>query len=179
MNFDHILLHHSLSKDGSVNDWEAIRKYHMSYRVDGYIVARDLYERKKSAGQGKLFEEPWSDIGYNFGIEQVNDRLILQVGRPLTIAGAHCKEGGMNERAIGVCVVGNFDEQPLDDSRYNFLVDVCLSLCLMFKIPPENIQGHRQYATYKSCPGKNINPTIIGQAVEEEIRIINRRISGA
>jgi hypothetical protein len=160
------------------NDWEAIRRYHLSYRIDGVIIAgKEEFERRKAVGQGKLFETPDLDIAYNFGIEEEAGTLKLRIGRPLTMPGAHCREGNQNNIAIGICCVGNYDQQPLDDGRFNFLVDLCLSLCLMFGISPGNIHGHRDYAPYKTCPGKNINPVLIGQTVEEELRAVSRRIS--
>ena len=71
MNPQYIVIHHSLTKDGTVVDWEAIRRYH-----------------KETNG--------WSDIGYHYGIERVGGGLSLQVGRPESQPGAHTKEMHMN-----------------------------------------------------------------------------------
>ena len=168
-----ILIHHSATPDGKVNDWDSIRRYHMSYRIDGVIIAsKDEFDRRKAAGQGKLFETPDLDIGYNFGIEEQAGAILLKIGRPLTMSGAHCKEASMNSLSIGICVVGDYDKEILNDTKHDLLVDVCLALCLMFKIPTSNIQGHRQYATYKSCPGKNIDPSLIAAEVDALLKIV-------
>lgn len=79
MNVTKLIIHHSLTKDGQVADWGAIRKYHME--VNG-----------------------WDDIGYHWGIERVGNGVVLQTGRPETMVGAHTK--GMNDQSIGICVVG-------------------------------------------------------------------------
>ena len=34
----YILIHHSATVDGDVNDWDAIKKYHMSWRYQGNII---------------------------------------------------------------------------------------------------------------------------------------------
>jgi len=87
MNLQYIVIHHSLSKDSIVADWEAIRKYHRE--ING-----------------------WADIGYHNGIEQVGNSLVLQVGRPESQPGAHVKELHMNSQSLGICVVGNYDVAP-------------------------------------------------------------------
>ncbi len=96
---EYIVIHHSLTKDGIVADWEAIRKYHRE--VNG-----------------------WSDIGYHYGIERVGRRILLQVGRPESEFGAHTKEMHMNSKSLGICVVGNFDQAPPGLEIMRFLAEI-------------------------------------------------------
>jgi N-acetylmuramoyl-L-alanine amidase len=76
-----IVVHHSLTQDGNVVDWGAIRNYH------------------KSLG--------WNDIGYHCGLELVDGKYQYQTGRPLDMTGAHTI--GLNDTHLGICMVGNFD----------------------------------------------------------------------
>jgi N-acetylmuramoyl-L-alanine amidase CwlA len=100
----------------------------------------------------------WNDIGYHFGIEQIESSYQILVGRPLTQIGAHCYQAGMNTKSIGVMLCGNYDLSPVPEQMLITLSHYLLvPLMNIFNIPIENIQGHNNYATYKSCPGKMFN----------------------
>lgn len=124
----HIMLHHSLTEDSDTVSWGAIRRYHME-------------------------EKGWSDIGYHFGVELVNGHYEIMVGRSLDRAGAHCKEGNMNQLAIGICAVGNFDLASPPEAQIAALHDLVQGLMFQYGIPAANVVGHREFAPYKSCPG--------------------------
>ncbi len=137
LKWSHIMIHHSLTKDSETVSWNAIRKYHVE--TNG-----------------------WKDIGYHFGLEKVNDVLECFVGRPLDMRGAHCKEGSMNEFAIGICVVGNYDTAPPAPDVLDVLVHrLVIPMMLAFDIKADKIVFHREYATYKSCPGTQFTKDMI------------------
>lgn len=159
---EYIVLHHSLTEDGETNDWEAIRKYHTSWRYQGRIITAQ--EAAALKAQGKKPESPWSDIGYHLGIELQGGKIVLQQGRPIGRPGAHCVEAGMNRRSIGICVVGNFDLAPPSLEKLTFLRSVITGLKIKYAIPPANVIGHRdaglmagfdwRKGQFKTCPGK-------------------------
>ncbi len=122
----HIMIHHSLTEDGRTVSWQAIRRYHVT-------------------------EQKWLDIGYHFGIELINDHYEVLVGRDLDRDGAHCV--GMNAKAIGICLVGNFDASPVPAAQWNRAAALVRSLMKELDIPIDNVVPHRDYAP-KSCPGK-------------------------
>jgi hypothetical protein len=128
LNPTHIVIHHSLTKDGKEVSWGAIREYHVNVNK-------------------------WKNIGYHFGVELVNNQYEILVGRLLDEDGAHCKEGGMNKVGIGICVVGNFDTQSVPPEQLNLLIQLTQSLMSIFKIPKSNVKRHTDFAPYKSCPG--------------------------
>ena len=127
-NWEYIILHHSLTKDGITVSWPAIRKYHVEQRG-------------------------WRDIGYHFGVEMVTKRGAYEilVGRTLDKSGAHTK--GMNTKAIGICCVGNYDLVKPEQAMLDKLVYLLKWLRKEYKIPAKNIKGHSDYAS-KSCPGE-------------------------
>lgn len=128
--WQYIMIHHSLTKDTQTVSWNAIRRYHVD------ILG-------------------WNDIGYHFGVERVGDEFQILEGRPLSENGAHCKQHNMNAKAIGICCIGNFDEYPPPTGQMLALRTLCVDLCKKFSLlPSENIVMHRQFAPYKTCPGK-------------------------
>lgn len=122
-----IVLHHSLTKDGTTVSWGAIRKFHTE--TNG-----------------------WRAIGYHFGIELVGDTYEILVGRMVEEEAAACKEGSMNRLGIHICLVGNFDEGPVPEAQWKAAVRLVASLMQQFQIPVGRIWGHRDFAN-KTCPG--------------------------
>lgn len=123
----HIIIHHSLTEDGKTVSWDAIRKYHVE--TNG-----------------------WNDIGYHYGIELVNDRYEILVGRMQDVVGAHCKEQGMNNASLGICLIGNFDIYSPLPVQLDMLVKLVRSLQTVFNIPVNSVHKHSEFAP-KSCPG--------------------------
>jgi N-acetylmuramoyl-L-alanine amidase len=126
------MVHHSLTQDGKSVSWGAIRKYHVEVNK-------------------------WKDIGYHYGVEFVYDQYEILVGRPEGSEAAACKEGKMNQRAVHICCVGNFDIAPPSPTLTDKLVSLIVALMKRYKIPLGNIVGHRDYASYKTCPGTQFN----------------------
>jgi len=124
----HIIIHNSDTKDSGTVSWGAIRKYH------------------KGLG--------WNDIGYHFGIEDINGHPEILMGRLPNIYGAHCRQQGMNRKSIGICVVGCFDTKQPSDVIWDTLVSLTKWLVYIYDINVTNVCGHRKYATHKTCPGR-------------------------
>jgi hypothetical protein len=123
-----IIIHHSLTKDSGTVSWGAIRKYHVE--TNG-----------------------WADIGYHWGIELINDHYEILMGRPSDHIGAHTI--GQNDQAIGICIVGNFDIDPVLPEIKDQLHILIEWLIGVYKIPNQKIYGHCEFAQ-KTCPGKNL-----------------------
>lgn len=143
--WSHIIIHHSLTKDGTSKDWEAIRKWHM-----GLIGSSD----ETRADYNPYVKNPMRDVGYNWGLEFINGRLEYQEGRSMNIDGAHTL--GMNQKALGICIVGNWNTVEPSHQHYFLTACLCRELMLKFKIPIENVLPHWAFAN-KSCPGNKLD----------------------
>ena len=127
-----VIVHHSLTRDSGTVSWGAIRRYHTN--VNG-----------------------WQDIGYHAGVELTKaggvESFETLVGRPWDMNGAHCKHDGMNQKALGVCLVGDFDGTTVPAGQIDRAVDLVAMWCRMHQIPVDNVHGHRDHHPQKTCPG--------------------------
>ena len=143
MKKTHVIIHHSLTKDGSVVSWNAIRKYHMT--------------------PGTISQEGARDIGYHFGVELVGEAYEVLMGRRPDEDGAHCREANMNRFGLGVCFIGNFDEEVPSLGLWQRGLWLVKGLILGHDTPVENVMGHGEaqksaaFPTPKTCPGKLFN----------------------
>ncbi len=71
------------------------------------------------------------------------------------IIGAHCSARRMNYVSVGVCVVGNLDDQYLTSAQFESLVRVVQQLRRKFNIPVANVRGHNEMDRGTKCPGKH------------------------
>ena len=151
-----IVIHHSATKDGNLNDWEGIRKFHTSYRLNGDIISKDKARELTDLGEKRIVK-PWTDIGYHFGLERVGGDLQVQVGRPLSKTGAHAV--GFNHTHIGVCIVGNFDKAAPEKEVLDCAARLVRNIMYTFRLSHQAILGHREtfalrgVPVEKTCPG--------------------------
>lgn len=156
----YIVIHHSATKDGIVPDWEAIKRYHTSYKFENRAISEDL--ARELTRQGKRLDPPWSDIGYHAGIENIEGKYIVRLGRPLDTFGSHARDGDFNSRSLGICVVGNFDGENPPAEQWWTAAAVVHYLRRFCRVPIEFVIGHREAQEVagvqpkgrKSCPGK-------------------------
>lgn len=93
-------------------------------------------------------ERGFNQIGYNYIIRLDGT---IEVGRPLTIDGAHCNTKGFstvsyNKHSVGICYIGGLDlqERPADtrtDAQKKALRELVAKLCKEYDIV--EVLGHR------------------------------------
>lgn len=132
----YIVIHHSEMEDTENEEWEIIREYHIK-------------------------NNRWIDIGYHFGTEKVDGAYKIMKGRPMDKIGAHAKDGGFNNKSLGICMVGNFDKAAPPHTQIFLTQSLVREFQRMFHVPKENVIGHREAQKIaglsikkrKSCPG--------------------------
>jgi len=94
-------------------------------------------------------ERGFADVGYHFVIRLDGT---VEVGRKLSLAGAHCV--GHNRRSVGVCYVGGLNKDfKAADTRTIAQRDALTTLVGWLKraFPKAAVYGHRDFAR-KECP---------------------------
>jgi LysM repeat protein len=128
----YIIIHHSATQEG---DSLAFNQYHLKRGFPGgigYDFVIDNGTLSKVDGQ----------------IEATPRWLKQQEGR-------HCKASHMNQKGVGICLVGNFNQGRVTEKQMAALVYLTEILCRYYKIPGKNILGHCQVpGADTDCPGK-------------------------
>jgi len=134
-NWIYVVLHHTGTESGNVESIDA------SHR-----------QRKDSLGN------PWLGIGYHFLIGNgsgMDDGAVEATFRwNQQIHGAHSGSVVHNANGIGVCLVGNFQEQPPTDRQRKAVTELVTQLSDRYDIPARLVIGHD---TIKPtlCPGRH------------------------
>jgi N-acetylmuramoyl-L-alanine amidase len=163
MKKTHVVVHHSLTPDGRAVDWQGFRQFHTSWRIGDKMVSEA--EGRAAQAAGAQVEPPWRDIGYHWGLEEINGQLEILAGRPDDDDGAHCPDANMNRVGIGFCVCGDYDTEVISSGKWNKALAFTRWLMRVHGIPRENVIGHREAQALggrppekrKTCPGKTFN----------------------
>jgi len=104
----------------------------------------------------------WEDIGYHYLIKK-NGK--ISKGRSKKYIGAHVKSH--NKNSLGICLIGNLDKNIPTRKQLEKLIKFLRKLSKKYKIPIENILGHREFPNVtKTCPGNLIKMSLIRKAVK-------------
>jgi len=127
-----------------------------------YIV---IHHSATENGNAKIFDKShrkrgfWNGLGYHFVIDngtsgtrpgqiETGDRWYRQMN------GAHCNAMGMNEIGIGVCLVGNFDEQSITPEQLQSAAWLVKSLQWRYGISANHVIRHCDVKGKDTdCPG--------------------------
>ena len=128
----------------------------MSLRNVTFIVVHHSASPRKTTSVGDIRKwhkkKGWTDIGYHAVIHEDGG---LHRGRPEHLVGAHCK--GANTGSLGVCVVGNFENEEPSGQQVSKLVYLLAYWCTKYGIDPKEIYPHRNKGvTATLCPGQNL-----------------------
>jgi len=99
----------------------------------------------------------WGDIGYHYVVDRGGR---VWEGREIKWQGAHVKNE--NEGNIGICCMGNFDEQSPSDAQ----LQACQRMveCLMgkYRIPVSRVKTHQEWASaHTACPGRSLQREMV------------------
>lgn len=136
VQWEYIVVHHSATREGNAAKFD---DYHKNTRKWKYGLAYHFV-----IGNGSQSKDGEIEVGSRWRKQ---------------IHGAHTSSMDYNRVAIGVCLVGNFEEENVPSkSQMNSLLRLAKYLCRKYNIPLQNVIGHNQVKqNHTVCPGKNFN----------------------
>lgn len=142
--------------DALMRPWNAIVIHHTASRRDT-TASIDRGHRKRG----------WDGIGYHFVIGNGREMADGQIDPTFRWwkqrEGAHAGSSPLsqpyNDGGIGICLVGNFEEDQPGDWQVERLVELC---CVLIRhlpgLSPARIIGHRDVpGKGTDCPGRNLD----------------------
>jgi hypothetical protein len=123
--------------------WRGIVVHHTAGRPDATADEIDRVHRE---------ERGFKMIGYHYLVRHdvLLARWLVELGRPLTMDGAHCP--GANRTHIGVAVAGNYAKSQPPELALSTLVMLLADLCVTHDIETAQIVGHCDRRATE-CPG--------------------------
>lgn len=130
--WEYIIIHHSATDVGNALSFDYVHSEKRRWKGLGYHFVIDNGTSGKKDGQIEASPR-WN--------HQEN--------------GAHCKVDAMNYKGIGICLVGNFNEDRVTPRQMDALVFLVNELKRRYHIPNSHILGHGQVKDANTdCPGK-------------------------
>lgn len=132
--WEYVVLHHSATDEGNASNFD---RYHREKRKWSHGLAYHfVIGNGNGSGNGEI---------------EVGDRWKKQ------IHGAHTANMNLNRIAIGICLVGNFEEDNKPTkNQLESLASLVNYVSKRYKIPESNIIMHNQVNQKgTACPGKN------------------------
>ncbi len=127
----HIVIHHTATHEG-----------------DAYSIDKLHHQRGFWNGLGYHFLIGNGTVDDTDGQIQVGPRWLKQLD------GAHANADGMNQRGIGISIVGNYSEERLSEHELESLVFLVKTLMKYYGIPSQNVIRHSEVqGKHTECPG--------------------------
>jgi len=127
--------------------WKVIVLHH-SATARGGAAAFDVMHKARG----------WDGVGYDFVVGNGTDTADGAIETTFRWRdqrdGAHAK--GWNDIAIGICLVGNFEDGDPTPAQKESLVRLVRHLRRRFEIPAQRIVGHGSVGE-TACPGKRLS----------------------
>ncbi len=146
--------------------WKRITVHHSAEAdpvpLDGTLESSAEGLRQIQRSHLKSKQPPWGDIGYHFLIDPQGR--VFQ-GRELAWQGAHAS-GNNNIQNIGVCLLGNFEEDTPTEAALSSLGKLLDNLRRVYSIPRREVHTHQQFKS-TACPGKYLEPWVERYAQDE------------
>lgn len=114
-------------------------------------IPLDTNETMRSVQDLHMDTNHWADVGYHYVIDKNG---VLYEGRDIHVRGASV--AGYNTGTIGVCVMGNFEQELPLEIQLTVLQRVVNWLATTYTLT--HLAAHHEFNPESLCPGKNMTP---------------------
>ena len=134
---------------------------HTIERLTVHHSAVPLRDNSDAPGQLRAIQrdhqsQPWTDIAYHYLIDIDGN---IYAGRDPAYVGDTFTPYDPTGHFL-VCMLGDFDEQPLTRPGLSALVAILAAGAAQYDVDASTIAGHDHYEPSTSCPGRNIDTVI-------------------
>ena len=152
--------------------WHYVVIHHSAMEM-GNPVDMDRYHREHS--------HMTNGLAYHFVIGNGNGMVDGEVAIGLRwseqLDGGHLRSDALNAESIGICLVGNFDNDPPTEKQLAALHALILDLLHRCGLTPSAVKTHQQInPVFTRCPGKQFPAKAFLDAVKrsfDKIRLLN------
>lgn len=130
----------------------AINRITLHHQGEAFPRGKDPRQYLRNLQAWSRDTKGWIDVPYHYAIDLDGN---VYAGRSIEFAGDTNTEYDPAGHAL-IEVVGNFEDVEPNELQLRTVVDVMAMIAARFRIPVENIGGHRDYSANTVCPGKNL-----------------------
>ncbi len=147
--------------------WQVIVVHHSATTRDN-VKTMDRHHRNQG----------WDGLGYHFvignGVTTGDGRIYKGHRWDSQKTGAHCRaEAGryfnvhrpknfFNEHGVGICLIGNFEDDRPTAKQMASLQQLTAALCSELGISADKVYGHGQVTGSTACPGRSLSAQLAG-----------------
>ncbi|MEJ5262813.1 MAG: exo-beta-N-acetylmuramidase NamZ domain-containing protein [Ignavibacterium sp.] len=129
---------------------------------------KDMIQYLKNLQSWSRREKKWIDIPYHFMIDLKGN---IYETRPINYPGDTNTDYDVRGHAL-ICVVGNYEEQKINQNQLNSLVNLVSFLKDKYNVSDEKIKGHRDYTNQTVCPGADLYKYISDGTI---VKLVNEK----
>jgi len=126
----------------------------------------------------------WRDIAYHYVLRMPTDESPVQIAPARKQDGDAYIEAGeegahvygyVNYSSLGICLVGNFDEEKVPKRMYETLVQLLTSFLIAYELDETAVVGHREVPDQSTaCPGGQFDLDLLRTDVKKSLRQASR-----
>uniref|UniRef100_A0A7V2ZKY7 DUF1343 domain-containing protein n=1 Tax=Ignavibacterium album TaxID=591197 RepID=A0A7V2ZKY7_9BACT len=141
--------------------WQPLTRVLPEHKIDKITIHhggeffpedKDMIQYLRNLQSWSRREKKWIDIPYHFMIDLKGN---IYETRPINYPGDTNTDYDVRGHAL-ICVVGNYEEQKINQSQLNSLVNLVSFLQNKYEVSDKDIRGHKDYTNQTVCPGKDL-----------------------